>query len=229
MRFGILLIVFNVFMAAESGVITPLQKICSKDSPYAHKVRISLHAALGDQAYDWDDSEQFYFQSTVAYGMRKSMNRPFNVSDVHICEETKRISFYFVVTDADNPVPKRHVEVAIRMVRARFNNAFSLDDSTLEFVGIKPTLAPVKEQSFKVWLVVFGVVIGLVVVGLIAIIVTGQREKMKKARAAEEEEGENEDKNLKGTENGIYCNKLDGSEGLKNEAFCLDDDKLTQL
>ncbi|XP_067882278.1 collectrin [Heterodontus francisci] len=231
MWFRILLLVFNLFLVTDSGA-TIVDQLCSKDSPNAQKVRISLNAALGDEAYVWDDSEQFYFQATVAYGMRKSMNKPFNVSNVHICEETKRISFYFVVTDPYNalkPFPKSDVEEAIRMVRSRFNNAFSLDDYTLEFVGIKPTLAPVSEQPVTVWLIVFGVIMGLIVVALIAIIITGHRDKMKKARASEEQDKETEDKSLKEIENGIYCNTQDGSEGQKNEAFYLDDDKLTKL
>uniref|UniRef100_UPI00398F8D3D collectrin-like n=1 Tax=Pristiophorus japonicus TaxID=55135 RepID=UPI00398F8D3D len=155
-----------------------------------------------------------------------------SVSDVHICAETKRISFYFVVTDPDNalqPLLKADVEQAIRMVRARFNNAFSLDDHTLEFVGIEPTLSPVSEAPVTVWLIVFGIIIGLIVAGFIGIIITTHCDKMKKARAVEEDDEENEDKELKGTENGIDCNSLDGNEGQKNDAFCLDDVKLTQL
>ncbi|XP_078415655.1 collectrin [Cetorhinus maximus] len=231
MLFRILLLVLNLFLATESGA-TAVDQLCSKGSPYAHKVRISLNAALGDQAYVWDDSEQFYFQATVAYSMRKSMNKPFNVSDVHICEETKRISFYFVVTEPYNtlrPLPKTDVGEAIRMVRARFNSAFSLDDHTLEFLGIEPTLAPASEPSVLVWLIVFGVVMGLIVAGLITIIVIGHCDKVKRARASEEGDEENEDKSLKGIENGIYCNTLDGIEGQKNEAFYPDDDKLTKL
>ncbi|XP_078088406.1 collectrin [Mustelus asterias] len=231
MWFGILLLAFNLFSAAEPGV-TAVNQFCYKGSPHAHKVRISLNAALGDQAYIWDECEQFYFQATVAYGMRKSMNKPFNISDVHICEETKRISFYFVVTDPSHmlePLPKTDVEKAIRMVRSRFNNAFSLDDHTLEFLGIEPTLAPASEPSVTVWLIVFGVIMGLIVVGLTAIIITGYRDKLKKARASEEDGEENEDKSLSGIENGIHCNTLGDTEGRNNEAFCPDDNKLTQL
>lgn len=65
------------------------------------------------------------------------------------------------------------------MVRARFNNAFSLDDNTLEFIGIEPTLAPAWEQPVTVWLIIFGIIMGLIVFGLIMIIVTGHREKMR--------------------------------------------------
>ncbi|XP_072900710.1 collectrin [Hemitrygon akajei] len=230
MWFVLLFILFNPFMAAGSRA-TASGQICSKDSPNAFKVRISLKAALGDEAYDWDDNEQFYFQATVAYGMRKLMNQPFNVSDVSVCEETKRISFYFVVTDPYNglkPLPKTDVEKAIRMVKARFNNAFSLDENTLEFVGIIPTFAPVPEPPVTVWLIVFGIIMGLIVCGLIMIIVTGQRDKMKKAKAAEKER-ENKEANFTGAENGISCQTLYQTEGCQNEAFHPDDEKLTTL
>ncbi|XP_062906021.1 collectrin [Mobula hypostoma] len=230
MWFVLLLILFNPFMAAGSGA-TELGLICLKDSPNAFKVRISLKAALGDEAYDWDDNEQFYFQATVAYGMRKLMKQPFHVSDVHICEETKRISFYFVVTDPNNgskPLPKTDVEKAIRMVRARFNNAFSLDEDTLEFVGIIPTLTPVPEPPVTVWLIIFGIIMGLIVFGLIVIIVTGQRDKMKKAKA-EEKERENKESSFRGAENRISCQTLYQAEGCQNEAFHLYDEKLTTL
>ncbi|XP_048458959.1 collectrin [Rhincodon typus] len=229
MWFGILLLVFNVFPSRGSDAAT-VNQLCFKESPYAHKVRISLNAALGDEAYEWDENEQFYFQATMAYGMRKSMNKTFNVSDVHICQETSRISFYFVVTNETlQPVSKSDVEKAIRMVRSRFNNAFSLDDETLEFIGIEPTFAPVAEPSVKVWLIVFGVVMGLVIVALIVNIITGYRDRKKKARESEGGGEENEDKTLKGIENGIYCNSLVETQGRKNEAFCQDDDKLTKL
>ncbi|XP_069746384.1 collectrin [Narcine bancroftii] len=230
MWFMLLLLVFNPFITTESRA-TAAGQLCSKDSPYAFKVRISLKTALGDEAYEWDENEEFYFQATVAYGMRKSMSEPFNVSNVLICEETERISFYFVVTDPYSPlkpIPKADVEKAIRMVRSRFNNAFSLDDQTLEFVGIEPTLAPAWEQPITVWLIVFGVIMGLIVLGLIMIIVTSQRDKMKKAKAAEKEE-ENEEAYFKEADNGISCQTLCRSEGRQNEAFHLDDDKLTTL
>lgn len=64
-----------------------------------------------------------------------------------------------------------------RMSRGRINEAFRLDDNTLEFVGILPTLAPPYEPPVTVWLIVFGVVLGLIVVGVIALIITGQRDR----------------------------------------------------
>lgn len=59
------------------------------------------------------------------------------------------------------------------------NEAFRLDDSTLEFVGILPTLAAPYEPPVTIWLIVFGVVIGLVVIGAVALIITGLRDRKK--------------------------------------------------
>uniref|UniRef100_A0A674GHV0 Angiotensin-converting enzyme n=1 Tax=Taeniopygia guttata TaxID=59729 RepID=A0A674GHV0_TAEGU len=152
----------------------------------AIKVRISLKSALGDQAYEWDESELFLFKSSVAYAMRKyfaevkKQKAAFDITDIHVGEETQRISFYITVSMPGNisdMVPKADVENAIRMSRGRMNEAFRLDDSTLEFVGILPTLAAPYEPPVTIWLIVFGVVISLVVIGIIALIVTGLRDR----------------------------------------------------
>lgn len=65
------------------------------------------------------------------------------------------------------------------MSRGRISEAFKLDDKTLEFEGILPTLTPPFEPPVTIWLIVFGVVIGVVVVGIIVLIFTGQRDKKK--------------------------------------------------
>ncbi|KAJ7417836.1 angiotensin I converting enzyme 2 [Willisornis vidua] len=170
------------------------------DSDNAIKVRISLKSALGNQAYEWDESELFLFKSSIAYAMRKYfaevMKREvnFQTADIHVGEQTQRISFYLTVSMPGNIsdiVPKADVENAIRMSRGRINEAFRLDDSTLEFVGILPTLAPPYEPPVTIWLIVFGVVIGLVVIGLIALIITGQRDRRKRARQSRSETGSN--------------------------------------
>lgn len=66
-----------------------------------------------------------------------------------------------------------------RMSRGRINEAFRLGDNTLEFVGILPTLATPYEPPVTVWLIIFGVVISLVVIGVIVLIITGQRDRKK--------------------------------------------------
>uniref|UniRef100_A0A8C0UED1 Angiotensin-converting enzyme n=1 Tax=Cyanistes caeruleus TaxID=156563 RepID=A0A8C0UED1_CYACU len=166
----------------------------------AIKVRISLKSALGDQAYEWDENELFLFKSSVAYAMRKYFAKvkkqevDFQITDVHVREQTQRISFYITVSmpgDIGDLVPKADVENAISMSRGRINEAFRLDDNTLEFVGILPTLAAPYEPPVTIWLIVFGVVMGLIVVGVIALVITGQRDRKKRARESRGEAGSN--------------------------------------
>ncbi|NXE27194.1 ACE2 enzyme, partial [Ardeotis kori] len=160
-------------------------------APYssnAIKVRISLKSALGDQAYEWNDSELFLFKSSIAYAMRKYFAKVkkqevnFQIADIHVGEQTQRISFYLTVSMPGNIsdiVPKADVESAIRMSRGRINEAFRLDDNTLEFVGIIPTLATPYEPPVTIWLILFGIVISLVVIGVVVLIITGQRDRRK--------------------------------------------------
>uniref|UniRef100_A0A669PSZ2 Angiotensin-converting enzyme n=1 Tax=Phasianus colchicus TaxID=9054 RepID=A0A669PSZ2_PHACC len=160
-------------------------------TPYsdnAIKVRISLKAALGDNAYVWDANELFLFKSSIAYAMRKyfaeekKQNVDFQVTDIHVGEETQRVSFYFTVSMPGNVsdiVPRADVESAIRMSRGRISEAFRLDDNTLEFEGIVPTLATPYEPPVTIWLIVFGVVMSLIVIGVIVLIITGQRDRRK--------------------------------------------------
>ncbi|XP_059823680.1 angiotensin-converting enzyme 2 isoform X1 [Hypanus sabinus] len=202
-------------------------------SPYlkdSFKVRISLNAALGENAYTWDSSEKYFFQSTVAFSMRKywqeSKDQPTNfvAENVHIFDETKRISFYFYVVNPNNTevIPKADVEEAIRMNRNRFNNAFLLNDDTLEFVGVPPTFAPVSEASVTVWLIVFGVIISLVCIGLIILIVSGYRAKKLKAKAQNTEEDGGELHKSKDED-------IKMAGGIKNEAFHPDEPVNTEM
>ncbi|XP_044139656.1 angiotensin-converting enzyme 2 [Bufo gargarizans] len=165
------------------------------DTSNAIKVRISLIAGLGDKAYTWDTSELNLFRSTIAYAMtkfyatEKKQVLEFSDENVHIFNETKRISFYFYVTmpgDISIIIPKDDVEAAIRLSKDRINRAFLLNDESLEFLGIPPTISPLPEQSVTVWLVVFGVVAGLLVIALVVLLVLGQRDKKKKRKADRE-------------------------------------------
>lgn len=66
-----------------------------------------------------------------------------------------------------------------RLARGRINDAFKLGDNTLEFAGILPTLASPTEQPVQVWLVVFGVLMGIVVVAGVYLVVSGVKERRK--------------------------------------------------
>uniref|UniRef100_A0A8K9X162 Angiotensin-converting enzyme n=1 Tax=Oncorhynchus mykiss TaxID=8022 RepID=A0A8K9X162_ONCMY len=157
-------------------------------SANAYKVRLSLKAAMGDKAYMWNANEMYLFKANMAYAMRQyylEVNKTaalFTTENIHTYKETARISFYFVVTDPANSavvIPKAEVEAAIRMSRGRINDAFKLDDKTLEFEGLLATLAPPVEQPVTVWLVVFGVVMGLVVCMGCYLIISGFRDRKK--------------------------------------------------
>ncbi|XP_008589262.1 PREDICTED: angiotensin-converting enzyme 2-like, partial [Galeopterus variegatus] len=168
-------------------------------SPYADhsiKVRISLKSALGENAYEWNDNEMYLFRSSVAYAMReyfskvKNQTIPFGEGDVWVSDLKPRISFNFFVTAPENVsdiIPRTEVENAIRMSRSRINDAFRLDDNTLEFLGIQPTLGPAYQPPVTTWLIVFGVVMGLVVVGIVFLIFTGIRDRRKNKQARNEE------------------------------------------
>ncbi|KAM9408267.1 angiotensin-converting enzyme 2 [Pholidichthys leucotaenia] len=157
---------------------------------YSIKVRLSLITAMGDEAYDWNDNEKYLFRATIAYAMNKYYNMRsntifFTVDNVQTYRETDRISFFIVVTKPGTPlthVPRHELEKAIRLSRDRINSVFQLDDYTLEFDGILPTLAPPTEQPVTVWLVVFGVVMGIVVLAGVYLVVSGILERRKKSK-----------------------------------------------
>ncbi|XP_041660894.1 angiotensin-converting enzyme 2 [Cheilinus undulatus] len=165
----------------------------TEEDPYTEnsiKVRLSLKAAMGDEAYVWNENEQFLFKATIAYALRQyysQMNKTmdFTSENVITYKITPRISFEMVATNPGSHatfVPKKDLDAAIRMSRGRINEAFQLDDNTLEFVGIPPTLAPPVEQPVEVWLVVFGVVMGIVVLAGVYLIISGVKERKKKSR-----------------------------------------------
>lgn len=168
-------------------------------SPYADqsiKVRISLKAALGENAYEWNDNEMYLFRASVAYAMReyfaniKNQTVLFGVDDIRVSDLTPRISFNFFVTSPQNVsdiIPKSDVESAISLSRSRINDVFSLDDNSLEFLGLYPTLAPPYQPSVTIWLIVFGVVMGLVVLGIVILIITGIRGRKKRNETKREE------------------------------------------
>ncbi|XP_016146695.1 angiotensin-converting enzyme 2-like [Sinocyclocheilus grahami] len=91
------------------------------------KVRLSIKTALGDDAYEWNESEMFLFKSTLAYAMRKQTNQDtYTTLSTHEQllttssakkKKPKRVSFMFEVTSPDDPtqlIPKEQVEQAVR-------------------------------------------------------------------------------------------------------------------
>ncbi|KAM9577586.1 angiotensin-converting enzyme 2 [Trichechus inunguis] len=160
------------------------------------KVRISLKSALGDKVYEWSDNEMYLFRSSVAYAMREYFSKVknqtilFGEEDVRVSDLKPRISFNFFITAPNNVsdiIPKTEVEEAIRMSRGRINDVFRLDDNSLEFVGIQPTLSPPYQPPVVIWLIVFGVVMAVVVIGIVFLIFTGIRDRRKKSQASCEE------------------------------------------
>uniref|UniRef100_A0A7N6B0Z6 Angiotensin-converting enzyme n=1 Tax=Anabas testudineus TaxID=64144 RepID=A0A7N6B0Z6_ANATE len=182
-------------------------------SDYAIKVRISLKTALGNNAYPWNDNEMYLFKASVAYALRQYYSlKNETLLFTSVSSDTPRISFYMVVTNPSTPsiyIPKDDVEAAIRLSRGRINDAFQLDDRTLEFVGIPGTLAPPAKQPVEVWLVVFGVVMGVVVLTGVYLIISGARERKKKSK--------------RGLENPYDSN----TDGQTNKAFDNSDDEQT--
>lgn len=214
---------FNWLQKNNSGRYVGWNADWTPYSENAVKVRISLKAA--GQTYEWDKSELFLFKSTIAYAMRKYFAQKqqlidFEATDVRVSEETQRVSFYITVSmpgNVSNTVPKADVESAISMSRGRINEAFGLDDNTLEFVGIIPTLAAPYEPPVTIWLIIFGVVISLVVIGVIVLIVSGQRDRKKKAKGRERE-----------AESNCEANPYD-DDGKSNKGFELSEETQTSF
>ncbi|KAJ8252833.1 hypothetical protein GJAV_G00206100 [Gymnothorax javanicus] len=193
-------------------------------APYsvnAFKVRLSLKAALGEDAYPWNDNEQYLFSAVMAYAMSQyyleeyGMEVNFAAENINIYHPTPRVSFYFFVIDPINAtiIPKNEVEAAIRLSRDRINSAFLMNDDTLEFVGLVNTLTPREEPPVTVWLVVFGVVMGLVLCVGAYLIISGFRNRRQKAKKDEEPENP-------------YETEMDG---VTNKTFEPDQDEPTAL
>eukprot|EP00064_Thunnus_orientalis_P002603 superscaffoldBa00000196_g2610 len=218
------------------------EQLCRPDASDGYKVRLSIKSALGDEAYVWNENEMFLFRATLAFAMRNQLNglefqvyvtcsdndmlfivlwNFTRVSNIIVCDETPRVSFWFVVTLPHNTsrlVDKENVEQAVRQSRNRINSAFLLTDKTLEFIGIPPTMAAPVNPDTPPWLIVFGVVMGAVVAGIVVLLVSSLvRNKRKKNEKTEDEE--------KTMENGVAHENL---AGVYNMSFS-DEEGLTQM
>lgn len=166
---------------------------CKPDSEDGYKVRISLKTALGDQAYQWNRNEMFLFRATLAYAMNNHFtDLEFRVDNIVVCNETSRVSFWFVVTSPNDDtvlIDKSAVEQAVSKSRGRINSAFLLTDQTLDFVGIIPTLEPPFSYQTEPWLIAFAVVMGLVGVGVVYLLGSAvlQRRRGKNKKPIDEE------------------------------------------
>ncbi|KAI1899786.1 hypothetical protein AGOR_G00065330 [Albula goreensis] len=212
---------------ALTWVAVPVQGLCRPGVPDGYKVRLSIKTALGDQAYEWNESEMFLFRATLAFAMRRHFNvETFNVSSIIVCDETPRVSFWFVVTNPANTaelIPGQQVEEAVRKSRNRINSAFLLTDHTLQFLGIPPTLAAPVQPATQPWLIVFGVVIGVVTAGILAILISTFVQKSRKEKGiVEEEKLENV------YENGFARDGPEGKAGTLNGGYT-EDERHTQL
>nr|XP_046248657.1 collectrin [Scatophagus argus]XP_046248658.1 collectrin [Scatophagus argus] len=202
------------------------EDLCKPGASDAYEVRLSIKSALGEQAYDWDQNEMFLFQATLAFAMRNQFSgQNFSVSNIIVCDETPRVSFWFVVTSPQNSsrlVSKGDVEQAIRKSRNRINSAFLLTDKTLEFIGIIPTLAAPVNPNTPPWLIVFGVVMGAVGAGIIVLLVSSVLQKKRKKNEKMHPEDSEENTRVKTMENGTV------SEGVYNMSFS-EDERFTQM
>ncbi|KAH0624709.1 hypothetical protein JD844_032436 [Phrynosoma platyrhinos] len=216
-------------LLASACVTVAYTELCRPDAENAFKVRLSIKTALGDNAYRWDATEEYLFKAMVAFAMKRSSSQEATeISNVLLCNVTERISFWFVVIDSstNTTVPKEDVEAAIRLNRNRINSAFLLDDSTLQFLHISTTLAPPIEPSVPTWLIVFGVVLCLVVVGIVFLVTSGIRQHKRHNKEHEETEGLEEKCETTITmENGIPCDTLDLKAGHINGVYTAAEDE----
>ncbi|XP_066454679.1 collectrin [Eleutherodactylus coqui] len=201
-----------------------LSQLCQPDAPGAFKVRFNIKKALGDKAYAWNADEEFLFKAMMVFAMRAHIDNTIEITNVLICNVTPRVSFWFVITSPSNssePMQNTEVKNAIRLERNRINSAFLLDDNTLEFLAIPPTPAPEPASSSKSWLIVFGVVVGLLGIASIFLVISGVKRKKNKDKAKSEvhDECENRLKSTETVENGARLDNVQFSEGEDNEAF----------
>ncbi|XP_037368573.1 collectrin isoform X1 [Talpa occidentalis] len=215
-------------------VVTAIHaELCQPDAENAFKVRLSIRTALGENAYAWDTNEEYLFKAMVAFSMRKVPNREnTDISQVLLCNATQRVSFWFVVTDhtKSHTLPAAEVQSAIRMNRNRINNAFLLNDQTLEFLKIPSTLAPPTDPSVPVWIIAFGVIFCIVIIAIMLLILSGIRQRRRQSKGpSETDDTEDKCENTVTIENGIPCDPLDLKGGHLNDAFITEDERLTPL
>ncbi|XP_015246262.1 PREDICTED: collectrin isoform X1 [Cyprinodon variegatus] len=194
------------------------EQLCKPNAPDGLKVRLSIKTALDSEAYEWNRNEKFLFQATIAFAMSQYTGQEFKVSNILVCDETPRVSFWFVVTSPANLsqlMSKGVVELAVRKFRNRINNAFLLSDETLEFVGVLPTLASPVEPATPPWLIVFGVMMSLVSAGIVFVLVSTVVQNKRKRKQKRDDQDDDEETRVKTVENGC--------DGVYNTSFSEDE------
>ncbi|MBZ3882610.1 Collectrin, partial [Sciurus carolinensis] len=154
------------------------------------------------------------------------------ISHVLLCNVTRRVSFWFVVTDPskNHTLPAVEVQSAIRMNRNRINSAFFLNDQTLEFLKIPSTLAPPTDPAVPIWIIIFGVIFCIVIVAITLLVLSGIRQRRRKNKGPSEvDDAEDKCENTITIENGIPCDPLDSKGGHINDVFVTEDERLTPL
>ncbi|XP_013926937.1 PREDICTED: collectrin [Thamnophis sirtalis] len=204
------------------------------DAQNAFKVRLSIKTALKENAYSWDATEEYLFKAMLAYAMRRYLiQETTQISNVLLCNVTSRVSFWFVVTNSFTnitTIPRNVVEAAIRMNRNRINNAFLLTDDTLQFLEISSTLAPPAEQPLPIWLIVFGVILGIIVIGIVLVVSFGIYHPKRHRNAEKTEDLDDIYEAAITMENRIPCHTLDLKAGQINGVYATaDDDRFTPL
>ncbi|XP_042098223.1 collectrin isoform X2 [Ovis aries] len=135
--------------------------------------------------------------------------------------------FKAMVAFSMRKVPNRETT---EMNRNRINNAFFLNDQTLEFLRIPSTLAPPTDPSVPIWIIIFGVIFCIVLVATMLLILSGiQQHRRKHKGPSEMEDTEDKCENVITIENGIPCDPLDMKGGHINDAFVTEDERLTPL
>ncbi|XP_045361032.1 collectrin isoform X3 [Camelus bactrianus] len=220
----------------RAHVIAPGKSPCS-DSAATMRQNNSITQETQEgprlRKYAWDTNEEYLFKAMVAFSMRKVPNRETTeISHVLLCNVTQRVSFWFVVTDPskNHTLPAVEIQSAIRMNRNRINNAFFLNDQTLEFLRIPSTLAPPTDPPVPIWIIIFGVIFCIVIVATMLLILSGiQQHRRKNEGPSEMEDTEDKCENTITIENGIPCDPLDMKGGHINDAFMTEDERLTPL
>ncbi|KAM3837687.1 LOW QUALITY PROTEIN: collectrin [Vipera latastei] len=109
------------------------------------------------------------------------------------------------------------------------NNAFLLTDETLHFLEISSTLAPPAEP-LPTWLIVFGVILGIIVIGIILVVSSGIYHLKRHKNAEETEDLDDKYEAAITMENRIPCHTLDLKAGQINGFYAAaDDDRFMPL